>query len=135
MDDCLFCKIVSGEIPSAKVYEDDVCYAFDDIEPEAPVHTLIVPKTHYDNLAAGVPAEVIGHMMSVVPGGAFEGCRRVRLSHRGEHGPRLGGHGESPAHSRARRHQDGPLHLRGLLSRGTVGKNLEKGACAEERFC
>ncbi|MFR1168054.1 MAG: HIT family protein [Adlercreutzia equolifaciens] len=34
MDDCLFCKIVSGEIPSAKVYEDDVCYAFDDIEPE-----------------------------------------------------------------------------------------------------
>ena len=67
MDDCLFCKIVAGEIPSAKVYEDDVCYAFDDIEPEAPVHTLIVPKTHYDNLAAGVPAEVIGHMMSVVP--------------------------------------------------------------------
>ena len=67
MDDCLFCKIVSGEIPSAKVYEDDVCYAFDDIEPEAPVHTLIVPKAHYDNLAAGVPAEVIGHMMSVVP--------------------------------------------------------------------
>ena len=57
MDDCLFCKIVSGEIPSAKVYEDDVCYAFDDIEPEAPVHTLIVPKTHYDNLAAGVPAD------------------------------------------------------------------------------
>ncbi|MCQ5072368.1 HIT domain-containing protein, partial [Adlercreutzia sp. DFI.6.23] len=57
------CKIVSGEIPSAKVYEDDVCYAFDDIEPEAPVHTLIVPKTHYDNMAAGVPAEVIGHMM------------------------------------------------------------------------
>ena len=36
MDDCLFCKIVSGEIPSAKVYEDDVCYAFDDIEPEDP---------------------------------------------------------------------------------------------------
>ena len=133
MDDCLFCKIVSGEIPSAKVYEDDVCYAFDDIEPEAPVHTLIVPKTHYDNLAAGVPAEVIGHMMSVVPEVAR--LKGVRLSHRGEHGPRLGGHGESPAHSRARRHQDGPLHLRGLLSRGTVGKNLEKGACAEERFC
>ncbi len=40
--------------PSAKVYEDDVCYAFDDIEPEAPVHSLIVPKTHYDNLAAGL---------------------------------------------------------------------------------
>lgn len=67
MDDCLFCKIVAGDIPSAKVYEDDICYAFDDIEPEAPVHTLIVPKAHYDNLADRVPAEVIGHMMSVVP--------------------------------------------------------------------
>lgn len=67
MDDCLFCKIVAGDIPSAKVYEDDVCYAFDDIEPEAPVHTLIVPKAHYDNLADRVSAEVIGHMMSVVP--------------------------------------------------------------------
>ena len=66
-DDCLFCKIVAGDIPSAKVYEDDICYAFDDIEPEAPVPTLIVPKVHYDNLAADVPAEVIGHMMSVVP--------------------------------------------------------------------
>ncbi len=66
-DDCLFCKIVSGEIPSAKVYEDDICYAFDDIEPEAPVHTLIVPKQHYDNLADDVPADVLGHLLSVVP--------------------------------------------------------------------
>ena len=48
-DDCLFCKIVAGEIPSKKVYEDEVCYAFDDIEPEAPVHTLVVPKKHYEN--------------------------------------------------------------------------------------
>ena len=67
MDDCLFCKIVAGDIPAAVVYEDDVCLAFDDIEPEAPVHPLIVPKVHYDNLAADVPVEVIGHMMSVVP--------------------------------------------------------------------
>lgn len=66
-DDCLFCKIVSGEIPSAKVYEDDICYAFDDIEPEAPVHTLIVPKQHFDNLADDVPADVLGHLLSVVP--------------------------------------------------------------------
>ena len=49
-DDCLFCKIIAGEIPSKKVYEDEVCYAFDDIEPEAPVHTLVVPKKHYENL-------------------------------------------------------------------------------------
>lgn len=66
-DDCLFCKLVSGEIPSKKVYEDDVCYAFDDIEPEAPVHTLIVPKKHYDNLQDNVPAELLGHLLSVVP--------------------------------------------------------------------
>ncbi len=67
MSDCLFCKIISGEIPSAKVYEDDLCYAFDDIEPEAPIHTLIVPKQHFDNLQDNVPAEVLGHLLSVVP--------------------------------------------------------------------
>ena len=44
--DCLFCKIIAGEIPSAKVYEDENIYAFNDIAPEAPVHVLIVPKTH-----------------------------------------------------------------------------------------
>ena len=44
--DCLFCKIINGEIPSKKVYEDDSVYAFYDIAPMAPVHVLIVPKTH-----------------------------------------------------------------------------------------
>lgn len=44
--DCLFCKIIAGEIPSAKVYENDRVYAFRDINPEAPVHVLIVPKEH-----------------------------------------------------------------------------------------
>ncbi len=44
--DCLFCKIIAGEIPSAKVYEDDYCYAFRDINPQAPVHVLVVPKDH-----------------------------------------------------------------------------------------
>ena len=66
-DDCLFCKLISGEIPTNKVYEDDICFAFDDIEPEAPVHTLLVPKKHYDDLCDGIPAEVLGHMLSVVP--------------------------------------------------------------------
>lgn len=66
-DDCLFCKLISGEIPTNKVYEDDICFAFDDIEPEAPVHTLLVPKKHYDDMCDGVPEEVFGHMMSVVP--------------------------------------------------------------------
>ncbi len=44
--DCLFCKIIAGEVPSAKVYEDEFVYAFKDISPIAPVHYLIVPKTH-----------------------------------------------------------------------------------------
>jgi histidine triad (HIT) family protein len=44
--DCLFCKIIAGEIPSAKVYEDDAVYAFRDINPMAPVHVLVVPKMH-----------------------------------------------------------------------------------------
>ena len=44
--DCLFCKIIAGEIPSAKVYEDENVYAFKDINPQAPVHVLVIPKTH-----------------------------------------------------------------------------------------
>lgn len=46
MEDCLFCKIIKGEIPSTKVYEDDCVYAFRDIHPMAPVHVLVVPKDH-----------------------------------------------------------------------------------------
>jgi len=67
MSDCLFCKIVAGEVPSAKVYEDDLFYAFDDIEPEAPVHTLVIPKQHFDNLQDGVPEELLGKLLKVVP--------------------------------------------------------------------
>ena len=44
--DCLFCKIIKGEIPSTKIYEDNYVYAFKDINPQAPVHVLVVPKTH-----------------------------------------------------------------------------------------
>lgn len=66
-EDCLFCKLISGEIPTNKVYEDDVCFAFDDIEPEAPVHTLLVPKTHYKDMCDNVPEEVLGHMLATVP--------------------------------------------------------------------
>ena len=46
MNDCLFCKIIKGDIPSAKVFENDKVYAFRDINPMAPVHVLVVPKTH-----------------------------------------------------------------------------------------
>ena len=56
MSDCLFCKIIAGEIPSAKVYEDESVYAFRDIAPMAPVHVLVVPKVHIAS-ADGVNAE------------------------------------------------------------------------------
>lgn len=49
--DCLFCKIIKGEIPSKKVYEDEYCYAFEDIAPAAPVHILFVPKEHIESVA------------------------------------------------------------------------------------
>ncbi len=51
MEDCLFCKIVNGDIPSTKVYEDDEILAFNDIEPVAPIHILVVPKKHITSLA------------------------------------------------------------------------------------
>ena len=49
--DCIFCRIIRGEIPSAKVYEDTLCYAFRDIQPAAPTHILIVPKAHIASAA------------------------------------------------------------------------------------
>lgn len=49
MSDCIFCKIISGEIPSKKIYEDDLCYAFYDIEPQSDVHFLVVPKEHIES--------------------------------------------------------------------------------------
>ena len=50
MSDCLFCKIIAGEIPGNAVYEDEKVYAFRDINPQTPVHVLIVPKKHMDNI-------------------------------------------------------------------------------------
>lgn len=66
--DCLFCKIVSGDIPSTKVYEDDKVLAFKDINPLAPVHILVIPKEHIDS-AAAVTAEnsaVVAHIFEVI---------------------------------------------------------------------
>lgn len=57
MEDCLFCKIVRGEIPASVVYEDDRVIAFDDIHPQTPVHTLIIPRTHYTNLNDDIAPE------------------------------------------------------------------------------
>ena len=67
--DCLFCKIIAGEIPSSKVYEDDYCYAFRDINPQAPIHVLVVPKTHIPSVD-GINAEnsaVVTKIFEAIP--------------------------------------------------------------------
>ena len=68
MSDCLFCKIVQGEIPSEKVYEDDLCYAFKDIAPQAPTHFLVVPKEHIRSVSEVTPGNsaVVGHIFEVI---------------------------------------------------------------------
>jgi histidine triad (HIT) family protein len=67
--DCIFCKIVNGDIPSNKVYEDDRVLAFHDIAPQMPVHVIVIPKMHIAS-AAEVSEEnsaVIGHIFEVIP--------------------------------------------------------------------
>lgn len=68
MDDCIFCKILKGEIPSKKAYEDEQVYAFYDIEPKAPVHILVIPKQHLPGAAAITPesSAVVGHIFEVI---------------------------------------------------------------------
>lgn len=65
-EDCLFCKIAAGDVPSTKVYEDERVLAFEDVNPQMPVHTLIVPKNHYDDIADGIPDEEMGHLFNAV---------------------------------------------------------------------
>ena len=67
-NDCLFCAISAGEIPSKKVYEDDLCYAFYDIDPQAPVHFLVIPKDHIPSVA-GIDesnSAVVAHIFAVI---------------------------------------------------------------------
>lgn len=68
MDNCLFCKIIAGDIPSKKVYEDDLCYAFYDIDPQAPTHFLMIPKAHIPSVSAVTEENqaVVGHMFAVI---------------------------------------------------------------------
>ena len=67
-NDCLFCAIACGEIPSSKVYEDELCYAFNDIDPQAPVHFLVIPKEHVASVA-GINennSAVVAHIFEVI---------------------------------------------------------------------
>ena len=66
MSDCIFCKIAAGEIPSSIVYEDDLVVAFDDLSPQMPVHTLIVPREHHANIADNIPDDLMGHLFNTV---------------------------------------------------------------------
>lgn len=68
MNDCLFCKIAAGEIPSTKVYEDERALAFRDINPQAPVHVLVIPKEHVQSVGAidELNAELAGYLLMVV---------------------------------------------------------------------
>ena len=69
MENCLFCKIIGGIIPSTKVYEDETVYAFRDINPQAPTHVLVVPKAHIAD-CNGITAEnsaVVAHIFEVIP--------------------------------------------------------------------
>jgi histidine triad (HIT) family protein len=84
MKDCIFCKIVAGEIPSRKVYEDGDMLAFHDINPLAPVHFMIIPKRHVDSLAVvdDSHAAVLGRMMAIAgrlarEQGASDGFRTI----------------------------------------------------------
>ena len=65
MNDCIFCKIIKGEIPTKKIFEDEHIYAFEDINPQAPVHILVIPKEHFSSLNA-IPEEkkaVLSHIL------------------------------------------------------------------------
>lgn len=74
MDDCLFCKIIRGEIPSKKAYEDDSVLVFHDIHPIAPVHLLLIPKLHVDSLAScqEVHQALLGKLLLLAPKLALE---------------------------------------------------------------
>lgn len=82
--DCLFCKIIAGEIPSAKVYEDENIYAFKDINPEAPCHVLVVPKKHISSMDEITPENsvYVAKIFEKIPeiaklGGAVNGYRVI----------------------------------------------------------
>ena len=78
MDNCIFCKIIAGEIPASKVYEDDKMLVFKDIEPKAKVHLLAIPKDHFGILEEvdEKRVQVLGYMLSKIPQIAKDnGCK------------------------------------------------------------
>ena len=84
-ENCLFCRIIAGEVPSELVYEDDICVAFNDVSPQSPTHFLIVPREHIESLdkARNRHQETLGYMLLIAAeiarekGFAEEGYRTV----------------------------------------------------------
>lgn len=97
MSDCLFCKIIAGDVPSTKVYEDDAVYAFRDINPAAPVHILVVPKRHIASAAeidknnSEVLASVFEAVAKIAREEKLDDGYRV-VTNVGEHGGQTVGH-------------------------------------------
>lgn len=91
MEDCIFCKIISGSIPTKMVYEDEQAVVFDDIHPQAPIHLLVVPRKHIPRLMDAAPGDeaLLGHLLEVANrvarerGVAEEGYRVVINVNRG----------------------------------------------------
>lgn len=83
MNDCLFCKIIAGEIPSTKIYEDDKVYAFLDIDPQAPFHAIVVPKEHIVS-AADITAQNSGYISAI-----FEAIAKIAQENNLEKGFRV----------------------------------------------
>lgn len=77
MEDCIFCKIASGEFNTEFLYEDDQVVAFKDIEPQAPVHVLIIPRKHYPTIKDVENRELIGHLFSA----GKEVARKLGIDH------------------------------------------------------
>lgn len=91
MNDCIFCKIVAGQIPSKKAWEDEHIFAFHDIHPKAPVHILVIPKKHLATFAdvSAADKEIMGALMCAAPqialaAGCQDGWRSIINS--GRHG-------------------------------------------------
>ncbi len=77
MEDCLFCKIAAGEIPSKKIYEDDRVVAFYDIDPQAPIHFLVIPREHFSGAdkITDENSAIVGHIFAVIANVAKDlGC-------------------------------------------------------------
>lgn len=83
MKDCLFCKILKGEIPSTKIYEDEYVYAFKDIDPQAPFHAIVIPKTHIES------ADEITSENSAAVAKVFEAIAKISKAENLENGYRV----------------------------------------------